>query len=51
MSDPSTLSSLHSLTPFTHAYDGERLAGVHGGGPGRAAVSRGTARHRIQYGT
>ncbi|MFF4013806.1 alpha/beta hydrolase [Streptomyces sp. NPDC001843] len=38
MSDPSTLSLLDSLTPFTYAYDGERLAGVHGGGPGRAAV-------------
>lgn len=27
-----------SFTPFTYAYDGERLSGVHGGGPGRAAV-------------
>jgi aminoglycoside phosphotransferase (APT) family kinase protein/dienelactone hydrolase len=25
-------------TPFTHVFDGERLSGVHGGGPGATAV-------------
>ncbi|KPI32020.1 hypothetical protein OV320_2196 [Actinobacteria bacterium OV320] len=25
---------MSELSPFTHAYDGERLSGVHGGGPG-----------------
>ncbi|MEU5592326.1 alpha/beta fold hydrolase [Streptomyces sp. NPDC020298] len=32
------MTDLSSLTPFTYAYDGELLAGVQGGGPGRAAV-------------
>ncbi|MFI5682467.1 alpha/beta hydrolase [Streptomyces sp. NPDC051636] len=34
----SELSSFTPLTSFTYAHDGERLAGVLGGGPGRAAV-------------
>ncbi|MEU6554760.1 alpha/beta fold hydrolase [Streptomyces sp. NPDC046915] len=34
----SAMTALSPLAPFTYAYDGERLAGVHGGGPGRAAV-------------